>query len=167
MSPLVLLVQYIFLSAASQSGELIERTLAIVGGQVITLTEVRSATALGLIDGATTPEQLPAATLKLIERTLILREVQRYLPPEPPATAIDSRIKAIRDRVGDPEVNNIIEAGGFSENWLRAWVRDDLRIAGYLDQRFAAAGDRRADMIVDWISDLRRRTPVIELYKRQ
>ena len=33
-----------------------------------------------------------------------------------------------------------LDAGGFTEARLRAWVRDDLRIAAYLDQRFAAAG---------------------------
>lgn len=164
MLPFVLFVT--FVSFVFEQGELIERTLAIVSGQVITLSEVRTATALGLIDGPTSVEQMPAATTKLIERTLVLREVQRYLPREPAVTAIDDRVQAIRARLGEDHVAKTLAAGGFSDNWLRAWVRDDLRIAGYLEQRFAAAGERRADMINDWIADLRRRTPVVELYKK-
>ena len=41
---------------------------------------------------------------------------------------------------------------------LRSWVRDDLRVAAYLQQRFPA-DERRPDQIADWVSDLRRRTP--------
>jgi hypothetical protein len=46
-------------------------------------------------------------------------------------------------------------------------VRDDLRISAYLDQRFAADGpERRQSLIADWVSDLRRRTSVVELWRR-
>jgi hypothetical protein len=60
-----------------------------------------------------------------------------------------------------------LAAAGLSELSLRAWLRDDQRIAAYLEQRFAAAEspERRAELVTDWISDLRRRTPVVELVK--
>jgi phosphoserine phosphatase len=78
----------------------------------------------------------------------------------------------------------VLTAEGFSEARLRAWMRDDLRIAAYLEQRFAATADltveqvapelrerlsaeRRAGLIADWIADLRRRTPVVELWKNR
>lgn len=132
-------VTTIFLSA--QPGELIERTLAIVGGQVITLADTRAATSLGLIEIGKSPDPVDSATTVLVERELILREVQRYAPPEPTDSAIDTRVDSVRQRFPDAAaLTRTLEATGFSEIRLRAWVRDDLRIQAYLAQRFAAAG---------------------------
>lgn len=154
------------LAIGAQPGELIERTLAIVGGQAITLTDVRTALALGLIEPSSPGDPIPPGTKRLIDRLLVLREVQRYAPPEPADAAIEARVAQTAARFpSDEAFRAAMEAGGFSDARLRAWVRDDLRIAAYLDQRFAAAGERRADLIADWIADLRRRTPVVELLK--
>ena len=145
--------------------EMIDRTLAIVGGQAITLSDVRAALALGLIDTPAAPDVVPAATKALIERTLILREVERYAPPEPPDAAIDERVRAIAARFpGEEAFRAALAAAAFSENLVRAWARDDLRMSAYLDQRFTDP-DKRADLIADWIADLRRRTPIVELVK--
>ena len=150
-------------SLAPGAQELIERTMAIVGGTAITLADVRTAMALGLVE---TPD-LDVATEALVQRTLILREVERYAPPEPEGESIDARIAQIRSRGDAGHTEALLEAGGFNESRLRAWVRDDLRIAAYLDQRFAADGpDRRQALVEDWVADLRRRTPVVELWKR-
>jgi hypothetical protein len=144
------------------SGELIERTLAIVGGQAVTLSDVRTAMALGLSDG-----DQAAATEQLINRTLILREVQRYAPPEPTEEAVEARLAEIRARLdnGD-ELDRVLAAGGFTEARLEAWLRDDLRIESYLDQRFSAVGPASDDLVADWVADLRRRTAVVELWKK-
>lgn len=147
---------------AGQSAELIERTLAIVEGQAVTLSDVRTAMALGLIDGTTLEE----GSRQLVDRALILREVQRYAPPEPPEAQVDARIAEIRAHAGSAgELAQILAAGGFSGGRLRAWVRDDLRIAAYLSQRFAVGGAASQDLIDDWVADLRRRTPVVELWR--
>jgi hypothetical protein len=128
-------------SASAQTGELIERTLAIVGGRVITLSDTRVATALGLIDIGKAADAVDAATALLVERELVLREVQRYAPPEPADSAIDARVESVGQRFPDPAaLARTFEATGFSDVRLRAWVRDDLRIQAYLAQRFAAAG---------------------------
>ena len=188
--------------AFAQSGELIERTMAIVGGQVITLSDVRTVMALGLVDQARAGS-IDAATERLVERLLVLREVQRYPPPEPSDAQIEAELDKIRLRVSQGQLTAALNAGGFSEARLRAWVRDDVRIAAYLGQRFAAvgvpsdedvrayftahrdefdrkqqsfdaaandirdrlSGERRAQLITDWIQDLRRRTTVVELWK--
>lgn len=188
--------------AAAQGGELIERTMAIVGGQVITLSDVRTVMALGLLDPAQAGS-LDAATEQLVERLLVLREVQRYLPPEPSDAQIEAELQKIRRRVTAEQLTAILNAGGFSDARLRTWLRDDVRITAYLGQRFAAvglpsdedvrayyashrdeferkqqsldvaandirdrlSGERRAQLITDWIQDLRRRTTVVELWK--
>lgn len=188
--------------AAGQSGELIERTLAILAGQVITLSDVRTAAALGLIEAAPDTALAPAVS-RLVDRLLMLREVQRYVPSEPPAADVDRGVDLVRGRFASAEAfAAALAAGGFTDARLRAWVRDDLRIAAYLDQRFASVGvptddevaasyaarraefdargvsqadaapsirnrlfaERRAQLIADWVDDLRRRTPIVELW---
>lgn len=151
---------------AQPSGELIDRTLAIVGGQPITLTDVRAVTALGLIDTREGGDAIRAATQRLIERRLVLREVERYAPPEPSDVAVESRLAAISARFATrDELRAALTAVAFSQARLRAWALADLRIAAYLEQRFASAesSERRAELVRDWVADLRRRTPVIEL----
>lgn len=193
------------LALTVQVSELIERTLAIVGGQPVTLSDVQTALALKLIapDGA---DRLSAATERLVDRTLILREVERYAPPEPAAALIDQRMAELRARVADSDrFAQALAAGGFTDARVRAWLRDDIRIASYLSQRFAAVGvpgddevnayyaarrtefdrqqltfdqvasairerlaaERRAALIGDWTNDLRRRTIVLELWKKK
>ena len=98
-------------------------------------------------------------------------------------------------------MNRVLEANGFTDARLRAWVRDDLRTEAYLAQRFASATapadaeiareyaqskaaydqkfatfeeaapairqrlteSRRRQLIVDWVSDLERRTEIVLL----
>lgn len=124
---------------AQAQGDLIERTLAIVGTQVITLNDARAATRLGLIE-AERPGDAASATQALVDRELILREVQRYAPPAPSASAVDTRMEEIRQRLPGPgELARALEETGFTEARLRAWLRDDLRSVSYLAQRFASA----------------------------
>jgi len=53
---------------------LVERTVAIVGGAVITLSDVRTALALGLVESSG-PDAERVATTRLIDRWLVLHEV--------------------------------------------------------------------------------------------
>jgi hypothetical protein len=146
------------------SGELVERTLAIVAGTAITLSDVRAAMALGLVEAT---RDVDGATGELVERALKLREVERYAPPAPDAARIDAQLSGIRERLGAPQLQVVLAANGLTEARLRAWIRDDLRIATYLEQRFAADGpERRASLIADWVADLRRRTPIVELWRQ-
>lgn len=155
-----------------QAPVLLDRTLAIVGGRTITLSDARTAAALGLLRSAgtapasTTPEgegrAVTAATVeRLVERELMLREAERYAPEEPAAAMVAARLADAEARAGGADaLAAVLRAGGFTDGRLRAWVRDDLRIESYLRQRFAA-DDRRADLIADWVSDLRRRSTVV------
>lgn len=150
----------------TQTPELIERTLAIVSGQAITLSDVQTAQTLGLVPAS---PDVGAVAERLIERALMLREAERYAPAEPDEAEIVRRLQEITARVSKVELDRALMVGGFTEPRLRAWLRDDLRIAAYLEQRFpaaTAAGQNRADLIADWVGDLRRRTPVIELWRR-
>ncbi|HTL02341.1 MAG TPA: hypothetical protein VL243_08945, partial [Vicinamibacterales bacterium] len=76
----------LLLIATSASGEIIDRIVAVVAGQIITKSDVDAATAFGLAP------DLQA----LIDRTLMLNEVRRVAPPEPAAAALEARTAQIR-----------------------------------------------------------------------
>jgi len=116
--------------------ELLDRTLALVGGQPITLSDARAATAFGLIDSDPSTD----ATRQLVDRELVLREVNRYAPASPADTAVDMRLDEIRKRFANAAAfSRALDLHGFTELRLRTWLRDDLRTQAYLAQRFASA----------------------------
>ena len=142
---------------AVQTPDLVDRTLAIVAGRTITLSDARTALALRLVEGTDVDTDV---VQRLVDRELMLREADRYDPAEPAVDQIEARLDTMREAAGGEEgLLRVLRAGGFAERRLRAWVRDDLRIAAYLRQRFAM-DERRQDLIADWVSDLRRRSPV-------
>ena len=72
----------------------------------------------------------------------MLHEVARFAPAEPAAAAVDGAAgDGAQPAPAAPEaLAAVLARGGFTTARLAAWVRDDLRIAAYLDQRFASAG---------------------------
>ena len=147
--------------------EVLDRTLALVGGQPITLSDARAATALGLIEvNSSAADPIPNLTRALVDRELILREVQRYAPGSPGEAQIEARLDEIRARFADASAfTRALDRYGFTDVRLRAWIRDDLQTEAYLAQRFASASTvrDRDDLISDWLSELRRRTDVVIL----
>ena len=152
-------------SAAPARAETIDRVLAVVAGQLITLTDVTAALDLRLqaTDGAADPVR--AVLSKLIDRELILSEVDRYAPPEPTAEAVDREVQRVLARFPSQEaLDAALARSGIDEKHLRETLRQDLRMRAYLDQRFTAATDRRQALLDDWMAGLRRRGDVIDLY---
>jgi hypothetical protein len=138
LKPLVLAL---LMLSADSSQEVIDRTLALVSGQPITLSDARAAMALGLVDiEPSAPDPIAAATRQLIDRELMLREVQRYAPASPGEAEVDARLEDIRRRFADgAALARVLDQYGFTDARLRAWLRDDLRTQAYLAQRFASA----------------------------
>ena len=96
--------------------------------------------ALGLVEPERAPDPIPAVARLLVDRELVLREVQRYAPAAPAESAVEARLDEIRKRFADAAaLTRVLDAHGFSEDRLKAWIRDDLRTQAYLAQRFASA----------------------------
>ena len=119
--------------------ETIDRVLAVVAGQLITLTDVTAALDLRLqtADGAADPVR--GVLTKLIDRELMLAEVDRYAPPEPTAEAVDREVQRVRARFASQEaLDAALARSGIDDKHLRETLRQDLRMRAYLDQRFTA-----------------------------
>jgi len=154
-----------FAFCISPRAEVIDRVLAVVSGDLITLSDVTAARDLGLqsADGAADPTR--AILSKLIDRELVLAEVERYGPPEPSADVIDAEVRTVRARFPSADAYQAtLTRSGIDEAHLRETLRQDLRIRAYEDQRFATAGERRQALVDDWIGALRRRATIADLY---
>ena len=153
------------LSARAVCAETIDRVLAVVGGQVITLSDVVAATDLGLQSPDAAADPVRAVLTKLIDRELVLAEVDRYAPAEPTAEAVDAEVQRVRQRFPSAEAfNAALARSGIDEQHLRETLRQDLRMRAYLDQRFSASPTQRSSAITEWMSGLRKRGGVIDLY---
>ena len=121
--------------------EIIDRTLAVVGGEIVLLSDANAAVKFGLIEVPAIGDEagLRAALNALVDRQLQLFEVNRYLPPEPAASAIDARVDAIRARFGEAGFRAALAETGMAEAQVRSRIRDNLRIESYRAQRFGAA----------------------------
>jgi len=145
--------------------ETIDRVLAVAANQLITLSDVTAAIDLGLqsTDGAADPVR--AVLTKLIDRELVLAEVERYAPAEPTAEQVDGEVQRVRQRFPETAAfEAALARSGIDEKHLRETLRQDLRMRAYLEQRFSATRDRRPNAVDEWMTGLRQRGGVIDLY---
>lgn len=154
--------------ASAAHAEVIDRILAVVSGQPVTLSDVTAARQLGLVDPPPgTGDPVVFVIDRLIDRTLMLAEVDRFQPPEPDPGEITTRVNALERRAGSAAAfDKALAVTGTTREQLRRQIRDDLRMATYLNQRFGAADpDGRSAAIASWAADLRRRADVTVLYR--
>jgi parvulin-like peptidyl-prolyl isomerase len=186
-------------SARPLRAEIVDRVMAVVGSEVVTLSDVRAADVFGLAVGAT-----PATTdmlAYLINREVMLREVDRYAAPDPEPAVLERRVAQVRARFSTQELyEQALARTAMTEGRLRAVIAENLRVETYLEQRFGTAaqptpdevqryyrehhaeftregrlapfdevqqavqqklaGERRRELIADWLDRLRRRSQV-------
>ncbi len=140
-----------YLSLVTARAEIIDRALAVVAGVVITQSDAVAASELGIVTNEATDDPIGGTLAQLVERQLVLIEVDRSAPPEPSAEAVDRRLQAIRARFASTAAYEaVLRRSGIDETRLRQTLRDQLRIEEYLDQRFSAPPltvERRAELI--------------------
>lgn len=147
----------------------IDRIMAVVSTQPILLSDVTAAIEFHLVDVPPGTVDPTAYVLdRLIRRTLILTEVNRFQPALPDESEITTRVDDLQRRAGSPEAfAREFAVTGMTPDRLRQFIRDDLRIRTYILQRFGAnLPQAQLDAQVDaWVADLRRRTQVSVLYQ--
>ena len=149
--------------------DIIDRIMAVVGAQPITLSDVSSALQLHLVEvpeGSGDPRAYQLD--KLIDRSLVLTEVERFQPPEPDPIEITLRVDQMQQRAGSAAAfDRLLAVTGTTRDQLRRFVRDSLRTETYVNQRFGAILDpaERTAAVAAWVGDLRRRAQVTVLYR--
>ena len=151
-------VRAVFIAAlvasAGVSAEVIDRILATVGGALILQSDAVAAVRLGFVQPPAQADALQWTLDRLIERRLMLIEVDRFGPPEPEFARIDARVQAIDQRIGSgARLDAILRETGMTVDQLRLHVRDDLRIEAYIQQRFGATFQPTEEEIVAYYSE--------------
>jgi hypothetical protein len=123
---------------ALHAQQLLDRVVARVAGITITQTDVEAALALGVVEAEPGPDRMAAGIRQMIDRRLLLIEVARFPPPEPPEAAIAELAGRMRSRAGASD-DALVTRTGVDDQRIRELARDTLRIQAYLDQRFGTA----------------------------
>ena len=122
------------------ASEIIDRALAVVAGNLIMLSDVTAALEFGLVAHGPAPDPIRDTLSRLIDRAIILTEVERYAPPEPDADTVDRELQAVRAGFASPQAfDQALARVGVNAQHLRETLRQNLRIRAYLDQRFTVA----------------------------
>ena len=128
--------------------QLLDRVVARVDGFAITLTDVRAAVALGIVD--VPPDGgVEEAVRQLVNRQLMRAEVVRFAPAEPPVADVNREVEALMARVGGRFTEFTAETG-LDEAQIHAIARDTLRIRAYLDQRFGTAAQLTEEDVLQY-----------------
>jgi hypothetical protein len=143
-------------SAAQQQVE-IDRTLQRISGVVLMAADVRQARLLKLVPAGDRGDESIQTALE--NRLLVLRELSRV----PLAPASDEAVAARRKTweasfPAGTDLPALMTRAGMSDKALEAWLRDEIRIEEYIDQRFGQLREeQRATRTNEWIRALRHR----------
>lgn len=140
--------------AAGARAEIVDRVMATVGSQVITLSDLRAAQTFGLVPAGTVA-RTPAETLDaLVDHALMLGEVQRFVAPEADRALVDRRMAQIRAAFPGAEAyQQALARTAMTEARLRSVVAAILRVDAYVEQRFGAPGPPSADEVRRYYTD--------------
>jgi parvulin-like peptidyl-prolyl isomerase len=146
---LVAVVAAALVAAPLAAQALLDRVAARVNGNVILLSDVRAAVMLGLIDAPLDSED---AVEQMVQRALLIEEVNRFPPPDPPADAVDAEVERLRARAGG-SLEAVERATGLSPQYVRLLARDRLRIQAYIDGRFGVTVPLTDEQVLQYYRD--------------
>jgi hypothetical protein len=126
------------------AAQLIDRVLARVGTNAVTLTDVRAALGLGLVEMTAGNDQPTAAVQRLIDRQLVLDEVARFPPSEPSEAEVAQEVTAMKSKAGSG-LDALMTATGLDEARLQQLARETLRSRAYIAQRFGTSAQVTED----------------------
>jgi hypothetical protein len=136
----VLLAVLLGAAPVAVAGEVLDRVLAVAAGHLIMLSDVTAARELGLVAPGAAPDPIREILSRLIDRAIVLAEVDRYAPSEPDVDAVNRELQAVRSRFPSAQAfDDTLARVGVDEKHLRETLRQNLRIRAYLEQRFTVA----------------------------
>ncbi len=124
------------LPGALARAELVDRIVAIIDREVVTLSEAEQASEIARArTGASAP--LVSVVERLIESRLVEREVERFTGEPVSPELVDGALGEVRARFSsETAFREMLRRNGLSEEELRATLRRQIGVAEYLEQRF-------------------------------
>jgi hypothetical protein len=137
----------------AQTPEMIDGIAAVVNDSVYTRSLVRAVRELRLIDAPSTASEAKA-TLALVERRLVLLEAVRFAMAEPTADAVAARRREWSATLQPGfDLAAALQRHGLTEDDLKAWFTEDVRIQAYLGKLFDASAQPTAAEVAAYVRD--------------
>jgi hypothetical protein len=134
------------LGAVGARAEIIDRVLAVVGSQVVTLSDVHAVETFGDLPTGMSAANPSLIFESLVDRELMLGEIERYAAPDADPAQVDRRMAQIRAKFpGTGAYEQALARTAMTADRLRAFVAGDLRIDAYLEQRFGVPAQPTPD----------------------
>ncbi len=141
-------------SVAPRGGEILDRVLAVVAGQVVTLSDARAVLEFRFVEPGPGADRIAEAVEFLVNRELALSEVNRYSAPSADPAVLRERLAALRAQFpGDAGYRQALARTALTDTRLRDLVGDNIRIENYLDQRFSAAAQPTSEEVERYYLD--------------
>ena len=130
-----------FASPGVRAQQLLDRVIARVDSNTITLTDLQAAVGFAVVD-----PQAGDPLDALIDRRLIVVEMMRRPPAPPEPAVVDRELERMRQAAG-ARLSELMASTGVDEGRLRDIARETLMIQSYLEERFpvVAASDTDAE----------------------
>lgn len=144
----LVLLSIVCVSTRARGDEVIDRMLAVVAGDLIMMSDVAAAVEFGLVPQTSGSDLTRVVLSQLIDRSLMLAEVDRYAPPEPSVAAVDRELQVVRDRFASADAfESALARFGVEESSLRETLRANLRLRAYLEQRFTTVPPSEEEVV--------------------
>ena len=115
-----LVMALLVMATAAVAAEPIDRVLAVVAGQLIMQSDVIAVRDLGIVPPDRGGDPIGSVLAKLIDRELMLAEVDRYAPPEPDPADIDRGVAVVRARFPSQQAfDDTLARSGFDISHVR------------------------------------------------
>ena len=135
--------------ASPARAEIIDRVLAVVNGEIITLSDAQIALKFALVPADVSTDPIAAALQRLTDRRLMLADVERYQPPDPLPDDVDARLAQIRARFPDTaSFEAALRQWGLTVDQLRRHVVETLRIDDHVGQRLSSSSQPSDDDVL-------------------
>jgi len=125
------------LPGALARAELVDRIVAIIDREVVTLSEAEQASEIARARTGAAAAPLVSVVERLIESRLVEREVERFTGEPVSAELVDGALQEARARFSsETAFLEMLAGNGLSEEELRATLRRQIGVSQYLEQRF-------------------------------
>ena len=125
------------LPGALARAELVDRIVAIIDREVVTLSEAEQASEIARARTGAAAAPLVSVVERLIESRLVEREVERFTGEPVSPELVDGALREVRARFSsETAFLEMLARNGLSEEELRATLRRQIGVAEYLERRF-------------------------------
>ena len=124
--------------AAPQAGVVLDRVLARIENDIITLSDVRELAAFQRLAGRK-PAEESELLRELIDQWIVANDAAAARFPSPPAAQVDAEFAALRNQIGSPEKFAArLRELDLSEQDVRHLVAKQILLDSYLERKFRA-----------------------------